>query len=47
MNRKEDMNQRLIAIACVQKDGAIGKDNKLPWRIPEELLYFKHTTMGY
>lgn len=25
----------------------IGRDNKLPWHIPEELRLFKTTTMGY
>lgn len=25
----------------------IGRDNKLPWHIPEELQLFKKTTMGY
>ncbi len=25
----------------------IGRDNKLPWHIPEELRLFKKTTMGY
>ena len=25
----------------------IGRDNKMPWHIPEELQLFKKTTMGY
>lgn len=27
-------------------DRVIGKDNDLPWRIPEDLAYFKRMTMG-
>lgn len=26
--------------------GVIGKDNALPWRLPEDLAHFKATTMG-
>lgn len=26
--------------------GVIGKDNTLPWRLPEDLAHFKATTMG-
>lgn len=29
------------------RDRVIGRDNKLPWHIPEELKLFKKTTMGY
>lgn len=27
--------------------GIIGKNNQLPWRLPEDLKYFKRTTMGH
>lgn len=27
-------------------DRVIGKDNQMPWHIPEELAYFKEKTMG-
>lgn len=33
-------------IAAMAKDRVIGKDNQLPWRLPEDLAYFKRTTMG-
>ena len=33
-------------IAAVAEDGAIGKDNALLWHLPEDLKYFKATTMG-
>jgi dihydrofolate reductase len=39
---------RLSIIAAVaEKDGAIGKDNKLLWDIPEDLEHFKKTTLGH
>ena len=35
-----------IVIAAMARNRIIGKDNALPWRIPEELQLFKKTTMG-
>lgn len=29
------------------KGGVIGRDNDLPWRLPEDLRFFKRTTLGY
>jgi len=36
----------IIIIAAMTKDRVIGKDNKLPWDIPEELELFKRLTKG-
>ena len=36
----------LSLIAAVARNGAIGKDNALLWRLPEDLQFFKRTTMG-
>ena len=36
----------LSLIVAVAANGAIGKDNALPWRLPEDLRYFKRVTMG-
>lgn len=36
-----------IIIAAVSKNGIIGKDNKVPWNITEELKHFKETTLGH
>lgn len=37
----------IILIAAIARNGIIGRDNKLPWNIPEDLKLFKQTTMGY
>ena len=36
----------LSAIVAVARNNAIGKDNQLPWHLPEDLKFFKRTTMG-
>jgi dihydrofolate reductase len=33
-------------IAALSTNGAIGRDNALPWHLPEDLRYFKKITMG-
>lgn len=37
---------RLIHLVAFDEAGAIGKDNSLLWRIPEDLQQFKEHTMG-
>ncbi len=37
---------QLAIIVAAATNGAIGIDNKLPWHLPEDLQYFKRTTMG-
>lgn len=37
---------KIIVIVAVSRDGYIGKDNKLPWHIPEELKHFRDTVRG-
>lgn len=36
----------LSVIAAVARNGAIGKDNTLLWHLPEDLKFFKRTTLG-
>jgi dihydrofolate reductase len=36
----------LSLIAAVAENGVIGAKGALPWRLPDELAYFKRTTLG-
>lgn len=38
---------RLSLIAAMARNRAIGIDNKLPWRLPEDLKHFKTLTLGH
>ena len=38
---------RISVIAAVADNGAIGKDNKLLWHIPEDFKWFKEKTLGH
>ena len=37
----------MIAIAAMSPDRVIGADGKIPWHIPEDLKFFKRTTLGH
>ncbi len=37
----------LALIAAVARNGVIGADNRLPWRLPEDLRRFKALTLGH
>ena len=37
---------KISLIAAVAENGVVGRDNRLPWQLPEDLQYFKRTTMG-
>jgi dihydrofolate reductase len=36
----------LTLIAAVARNGVIGRDGRLPWRLPEDLKRFKRLTLG-
>jgi dihydrofolate reductase len=36
----------LCLIAAVARNGTIGRDNTLPWRLREDMRHFKATTLG-
>jgi dihydrofolate reductase len=36
----------LTLVVARARNGTIGRDNKLPWRLPEDLSHFRRTTMG-
>lgn len=38
---------RITLIAAVARNGVIGRDNALPWRLPEDLKRFKALTTGH
>ncbi|MGZ5595349.1 MAG: dihydrofolate reductase [Usitatibacter sp.] len=37
---------RRSLVVAVARNGVIGRDNALPWRLPADLAYFKRVTMG-
>jgi dihydrofolate reductase len=37
---------RLALIVAASEDGVIGKDGRLPWRISEDMRWFKDKTLG-
>lgn len=37
----------IALIAAVARNGVIGRDQQLPWRLPEDLKRFKALTMGH
>lgn len=42
-----DQGRRLSIIAAVARNGVIGIENRLPWRLPEDLRHFKQLTLGH
>ena len=38
---------KLILIAAMAKNRVIGQNNRIPWHIPEEMQFFKKSTMGH
>lgn len=38
---------RIALVAALASNGAIGRDNKLPWHLPEDLKRFKALTSGH
>lgn len=37
---------RLAVIVAASTNGVIGRNNSLPWHLPEDLRYFRRVTMG-
>jgi len=38
---------RLIAIVAMSSNRVIGREGRLPWHFPEDLKFFKRTTLGH
>ncbi|MFT3871488.1 MAG: dihydrofolate reductase [Nocardioides sp.] len=41
------MTDRVVLIAAYARNGVIGRDGDIPWRIPEDFAHFKATTLGH
>ena len=41
------MKPLVTIIAAIAANGVIGRDNRMPWRLPEDLKHFKTLTMGH
>ena len=41
------MPARYVAIAAMSSNRVIGKDGTLPWRLPEDLKFFRQITTGH
>ncbi len=37
---------KIALIAAVARNGVIGRDGGIPWRLPSDMAFFKRTTMG-
>lgn len=37
---------KIALIVAMARNNAIGKDNSMPWHLPEDLRYFKRMTLG-
>ena len=37
----------LCLVLAVAKNGVIGKDGQVPWRVPEDLKHFRRSTLGH
>lgn len=43
------MSQRplISMIGAVARNGIVGRNNQMPWRLPADMAFFKKTTMGH
>lgn len=41
------MNPKISLIAAISKNNVLGKDNKIPWYLPEDLKRFKQLTTNH
>ncbi len=44
---QSEARPRITLIAARARNGVIGHNNTLPWRLPEDLQHFKATTLGH
>src|SRR5690606_9833868 len=41
------MNTKITLIVAAAENNAIGKDNQMPWNLPNDFKYFKKTTLEH
>ncbi|MBL1408137.1 type 3 dihydrofolate reductase [Sphingobacterium faecale] len=41
------MSTKITLIVAAAENNAIGKDNQMPWHLPNDFKYFKKTTLGH
>jgi dihydrofolate reductase len=41
------MAREIVLIAAVARNGVIGRDNALPWRLKGDMQFFRQTTIGH
>ncbi|WP_206367132.1 dihydrofolate reductase [Sphingobacterium sp. SGG-5] len=41
------MNTKITLIVAAAENNAIGKDNQMPWHLPNDFKYFKNTTLEH
>ncbi|MDP5274309.1 dihydrofolate reductase [Chengkuizengella axinellae] len=47
MQTNQTLHKNLSIIFAMDQNRLIGKENKLPWRLPADMAYFKKTTMHH
>jgi dihydrofolate reductase len=46
-NKNQESNMIISLIAALSKNRVIGKNNDLPWHLPDDMKYFMQTTKGH
>lgn len=41
------MSDAAVALVAMSENGVIGRDNRLPWHLPDDLKRFKSLTLGH
>jgi dihydrofolate reductase len=47
LHRAASVDPRVQIIVAMDPDRVIGRDNQLPWHLPDDLRYFKRITSGH